>query len=84
MATAPPSRDQAADDLREALDDLPADSRDRAADLGQAIEDEAAALNRLIEAKRLADATAKHVHGAATKEAARAAWHREKVTESAA
>ena len=75
LATAPPSRDQAADDLREALDDLPADSRDRAADLGQAIEDDAAALNRLIEAKRVADATAKHVHGVATKEAARAAWH---------
>ena len=78
LVAAPPSRDQAADDLREALDDLPADSRDRAADLGQAIEDDAAALNRLIEAKRVADATAKHVHGVATKEAARAAWHREK------
>lgn len=83
-AAAPPSHEQAADDLREALDDLPADSRDRAADLGRAIEDDAAALNRLIEAKRLADATAKHVHGVATKEAARAAWHREKATESAA
>ena len=75
MVAAPPSRDQAADDLRKALDDLPADSRDRAAELGQAIEDDAAALNRLIEAKRVADATAKHVHGVATKEAARAAWH---------
>ena len=75
LVAAPPSRDQAADDLREALDDLPADSRDRAAELGQAIEDDAAALNRLIEAKRVADATAKHVHGVATKEAARAAWH---------
>ena len=75
LVAAPPSRDQAADDLRKALDDLPADSRDRAAELGQAIEDDAAALNRLIEAKRVADATAKHVHGVATKEAARAAWH---------
>ena len=83
-AVAPPSRDQAADDLREALERLPADSRDRAAELGRAIEDDAAALNRLIEAKRHEDATAKHVHGAATKEAARAAWHREKATESAA
>ena len=72
------TKDQAADDLREALDDLPADSRDRAAELGRAIEDDAAALNRLIDAKRQADATAKHVHGVATKEAARAAWHREK------
>ena len=72
------TKDQAADDLLEALDDLPADSRDRAADLGQAIEDDAAALNRLIEAKRVADATAKHVHGVAIKESARAAWHREK------
>lgn len=77
-AVAPPGRDQAADDLREALERLPADSRDRAAELGRAIEDDAAALNRLIEAKRLADATAKHVHGAATKEAARDAWRREK------
>ena len=75
LVAAPPSRDQAADDIRKALDDLPADSRDRAAELGQAIEDDAAALNRLIEAKRVADATAKHVHGVATKEAARAAWH---------
>ena len=75
LVAAPPSRDQAADDIRKALDDLPADSRDRAADLGQAIEADAAALNRLIEAKRVADATAKHVHGVATKEAARAAWH---------
>jgi hypothetical protein len=83
-AAAPPSRDQAADDLREALERLPADSRDRAADLGRAIEEDAAALNRLIEAKRVADATAKHVHAAATKEAARDAWHREKATESAA
>jgi hypothetical protein len=83
-AAAPPSRDQAADDLREALERLPADSRDRAADLGRAIEEDAAALNRLIEAKRVVDATAKHVHAAATKEAARDAWHREKATESAA
>ena len=78
------TKDQAADDLLEALDDLPADSRDRAADLGRAIADDAAALNRLLDAKRQADATAKHVHGAATKQAARAAWHREKATESAA
>jgi hypothetical protein len=77
-AVAPPGGDQAADDLREALERLPADSRDRAAELGRAIEEDAAALNRLIEAKRLADATAKHVHGAATKEAARDAWRREK------
>lgn len=83
-AVAPPGGEQAADDLLESLDDLPADSRDRAAELGRAIEDDAAALNRLIEAKRLSDATAKHVHSAATKEAARAAWHREKATESAA
>ena len=72
------TKDQAADDLREALERLPADSRDRAAELGRAIEDDAAALNRLIDAKRQADATAKHVHGVATKEAARAAWHRER------
>lgn len=79
-AVAPPGGDQVADDLREALERLPADSRDRAADLGRAIEDDAAALNRLIEAKRHEDATAKHVHGAATKEAARDAWRREKAT----
>lgn len=78
LAVAPPGGDQVADDLREALERLPADSRDRAADLGRAIEDDAAALNRLIEAKRVADATAKHVHGAAIKEAARDAWRREK------
>ena len=87
-AAAPPSHEQAADDLQEALERLPADSRDRGAELGRSvvddIEDDAAALNRLIEAKRHEDATAKHVHGVATKEAARAAWHREKVTESAA
>ena len=87
-AVAPPSHEQAADDLQEALERLPADSRDRGADLGRSvvddIEDDAAALNRLIEAKRLADATAKHVHSAATKEAARDAWRREKATESAA
>jgi hypothetical protein len=80
LAVAPPGGDQVADDLREALERLPADSRDRAAELGRAIEDDAATLNRLIEAKRVADATAKHVHGAATKEAARDAWHREKAT----
>ena len=78
LAVAPPGGDQVADDLREALERLPADSRDRAADLGRAIEDDAAALNRLIDAKRQADATAKHVHGAAIKEAARDAWRREK------
>lgn len=83
-AAAPPSREQAGDELQESLDDLPADSRDRAAELGRAIKDDAAALNRLIAAKRQADATARHVHGAATKEAARDAWHREKATESAA
>ena len=78
-AAAPPSHEPAADDLQEALERLPADSRDRGAELGRAIEDDieddAAALNRLIEAKRQADATAKRDHGAATKEAARAAWH---------
>ena len=87
-AAAPPSHEPAADDLQEALERLPADSRDRGADLGRSvvddIEDDAAALNRLIEAKRHEDATAKHVHSAATKEAARDAWRREKATESAA
>ena len=37
-----------------------------------------------VEPTKLADATAKHVHGAATKEAARDAWHREKATGHAA
>lgn len=77
-AAAPPSREQAADDLQEALERLPADSRDRAADLGRAIDEDAAALNRLIEAKRLAETTAKRDHSAATKAAARDSWRREK------
>jgi hypothetical protein len=77
--------DQAADDLRKALDDLPADSRRRARDLGREIEDgEAAALQHLLDDQRRRAIEERRVEAAARKEAAREAYHRQKAAEAAA
>jgi hypothetical protein len=77
--------DQAADDLRKALDDLPADSRRRARDLGRDIEgDEAKALNVLIEERQRRVIEERRVEAAARKEAAREAYRRQKAAEAAA
>ena len=77
--------DQAADELRKALDDLPADSRQRAEDLGHAIkDDETKALNRLIEERRHQQIEERRAEAAARKAAAREAYHRQKAAEAAA
>jgi len=77
--------DQAGDELRKALDDLPADSRRRARDLGRDIEDgEAAALQRLLDDQRRRAIEERRVAAAARKEAAREAYHRQKAAEAAA
>ena len=77
--------DQAGDELRKALDDLPADSRRRARDLGREIEgDEAKALNVLIEERQRRVIEERRVEAAARKEAAREAYHRQKAAEAAA
>lgn len=78
-------QDQAADELRKALDDLPADSRRRADDLGRAIEDaETKALGSLIEGKRRQAIEERRAESKARKEAAREAYHRQKAAEAAA
>jgi hypothetical protein len=78
-------RDQAADELRKALDDLPADSRQRGRDLGHAIEDaETKALNVLIEERRRQQIEERRAEAKAVKAAAREAYRRQKSTESAA
>jgi hypothetical protein len=78
-------QDRAADDLRKALDDLPADSRRRAEDLGQAIDNgEAAALQRLLDDQRRRATEERRVEAAARKEAAREAYRRQKAAEAAA
>jgi len=77
--------DQAGDELRKALDDLPADSRRRARDLGRDIEgDEAKALNVLIEERQRRAIEERRVEAAARKEAAREAYRRQKAAEAAA
>jgi hypothetical protein len=77
--------DQAGDELRKALDDLPADSRRRARDLGRDIEDgEAAALQRLLDDQRRRAIEERRVEAAARKEAAREAYRRQKAAEAAA
>jgi len=78
-------RDRAADGLRKALDDLPDDSQRRAQELGHAVDDgEAAALQRLLDDQRRQAAVDRRAEAAATKEAAREAYHRQKAAEAAA
>jgi len=78
-------QDRAADELRKALDDLPADSRRRAEDLGHAIDNgEAAALQRLIEERRRQVIEERRAEAKARKESAREAYHRQKAAEAAA
>jgi len=75
---APPA-DKAADDLRRSLDELPDDSRQRARDLGQELEDaddEARRLVEVIERRREADGIAAKAEAKARSDRHRRAWHR--------
>ena len=77
--------DQAGDELRKALDDLPDDSQRRARELGHAVEDgEVAALQRLVDDRRRRAIEERRVEAAARKEAAREAYRRQKAAEAAA
>jgi hypothetical protein len=78
-------QDRAADGLRKALDDLPADSKRRARELGHAVEDgEAAALQRILDDQRRRAIEERRVEAAARKESAREAYRRQKAAEAAA
>jgi len=71
--------DQAADELRKALDDVPADSRRRAEDLGHGIEDaETKALGSMIKSKRRQAIEEHRAEAKARKQAAREAYRRQK------
>jgi hypothetical protein len=78
--------DEAADRLRRSLDELPDESRQRAADLGQDladIEDEARRLAEIVQRRqRDEDATAK-AEATARSEGHRQAWHRKRTTAAA-
>lgn len=79
--------DEAADRLRRSLDELPDESRQRAADLGQDladIEDEARRLAEIVQRRqRDEDATAK-AEATARSEGHRQAWHRKRAKATAA
>jgi hypothetical protein len=79
--------DEAADRLRRSLDELPDESRQRAADLGQDladIEDEARRLAEIVQRRqRDEDATAK-AEATARSKGHRQAWHRKKTKATAA
>jgi hypothetical protein len=79
--------DEAADRLRRSLDELPDESRQRAADLGQDmadIEDEARRLAEIVQRRqRDEDATAK-VEAKARSEGHRQAWHRKRAKATSA
>ena len=79
--------DEAADRLRRSLDELPDESRQRAADLGQDmadIEDEARRLAEIVQRRqRDEDATAK-VEAKARSEGHRQAWHRKRTKATSA
>lgn len=79
--------DQAADRLRRSLDELPDESRQRAADLGQDmidIEDEARRLADIIERRRRDEAATAKAESKAKAEGHRQAWHRKRTKATAA
>jgi predicted ATPase len=73
--------DEAADRLRRSLDELPDESRQRAADLGQDmadIEDEARRLADIIERRRRDEAATAKAEAKAKAAGHRQAWHRKR------
>jgi len=79
--------DEAADRLRRSLDELPDESRQRAADLGQDladIEDEARRLASVIERRRRDEAATTKADAKARSDGHRQAWHRKRTKATAA
>jgi len=79
--------DEAADRLRRSLDELPDESRQRAADLGQDladIEDEARRLAEIVERRKRDEAATAKVEAKARSEGHRQAWHRKRTKATAA
>lgn len=80
-ATEATTPDKAAEDLRRSLDELPADSRQRAADLGEdlaGIEDEAKRLAEIVQRRQAETATKAKVEAKAKAAGHRQAWHRKR------
>lgn len=78
--------DEAADRLRRSLDELPDDSRQRAADLGHDmadIEDEARRLAEIVDRRRRQQAATDKAEAAARAEGHRKAWHRKRAEAAA-
>ena len=78
--------DEAADRLRRSLDELPDESRQRAADLGHDmadIEDEARRLAEIVDRRRQEDAANAKAEAAVRAEDHRQAWHRKRAEAAA-
>jgi hypothetical protein len=86
-ATQATTADEAADSLRRSLDELPDESRQRAADLGRDmadIEDEARRLAEIVERRQRDEAAKAKVEAKAKAAGHRQAWHRKRTKATAA